>query len=138
MFSVFSPCCAGAKTPREKALENPVRNCRYGRDVGIPVLTNFVMVYAYAVVSPLILPFGLLYFILLWAVWRYQMLYVYQRQYESGGQFWPLVAHKVVGCAFIGVLFTASVLILKEAYTQAAIMLVTLPLYLLRFDMCVI
>ena len=64
----------GAKTPRDKALEAPVRNCRYGRDIGIPVLMNFVMVMAYAVVSPLILPFGLLYFILLWAVWRYQML----------------------------------------------------------------
>jgi hypothetical protein len=60
---------------------------------------------------------------------------VYQRQYESGGQMWPLVAHKVVGCAFIMVVFTAVVLIFKAAYTQAAIMLVTLPLYLLRFDM---
>ena len=30
----------------------------------------------YAVVSPLILPLGLLYFITLWPVWRYQMLCV--------------------------------------------------------------
>jgi len=124
-----------AETPRDKAFEAPVRNCRYGRDIGIPVLMNFVMVLAYAVVSPLILPFGLLYFAFLWAVWRYQVLYVYQRQYESGGEFWPLVAHKVVGCAFICVLFTAVVLILKRAYIQAGIMLVTLPLYLLRFDL---
>ena len=124
-----------AKSPREKALESPIRNCRYGRDIGIPVLMNFVMVLAYCVVSPLILPFGLLYFVFLWAVWRYQMLYVYQRQYESGGQFWPLVAHRVVGCLFICVLFTSVVLILKEAYTQAALMLVSLPLYLLRFDL---
>ena len=63
------------------------------------------------------------------------MLYVYQRQYESGGQFWPLVAHKVVGCLLLLVLFTSVVLIFKEGYAQAAIMLVTLPLYLLRFDM---
>eukprot|EP00889_Picochlorum_renovo_P004507 jgi/Picre1/31537/NNA_006889.t1 len=124
-----------AKSAREKALESPIRNCRYGRDIGIPVLMNFVMVLAYCVVSPLILPFGLLYFVLLWAVWRYQMLYVYQRQYESGGQFWPLVAHRVVGCLFICVLFTSVVLILKEAYTQAVLMLISLPLYLLRFDM---
>jgi hypothetical protein len=123
-----------AKTARDKALEAPVRNCRYGRDIGIPVLMNFVMVLAYAVVSPLILPFGLIYFIFLWAVWRYQMLYVYQRQYESGGQFWPLVAHKVVGCLLLCVLFTAVVLIFKQGYAQAGIMLVTLPLYLLRFD----
>jgi len=73
MFLIDS---AGAKSAREKALEAPIRNCRYGRDIGIPVLMNFVMVMAYCVVSPLILPFGLLYFVLLWAVWRYQMLYV--------------------------------------------------------------
>jgi hypothetical protein len=48
---------------------------------------------------------------------------------------WPLVAHKVVGCAFIMVLFTAAVLVFKAAYTQAALLLGTLPLYLLRFDM---
>lgn len=117
----------------------PPRNCRYGRDIGIPVrpccmaackghrpwardralvafaaflareltgfctpgrlcaqtlarpalpqvLMNFVMVCSMSVTSPLILPFGLLYFVGLWAVWRYQALYVYQRQYESGGQ----------------------------------------------------
>lgn len=62
---------------------------------------------------------------------------MYQRQYESGGQFWPLVAHKVVGCTLIGVLFTAVVLVLKHAYTQAAVLVVTLPLYLLRFDLYV-
>ena len=52
----------------------------------LQVLMNFVMVCSMCVTSPLILPFGLLYFVGLWAVWRYQMLYVYQRQYESGGQ----------------------------------------------------
>ncbi len=63
---------------------------------------------AYAVVSPLIVPLGLLYYVLLLPVWRYQQLYVYQRQYESGGQFWPWVAHKVVACNLIMVFFTAS------------------------------
>lgn len=62
------------------------------------------------------------------------MLYVYQRQYESGGQFWPFVAHKVVGCNLIMVLFTGAVLLVKAAYTQAILLLVTLPLFLLRFD----
>lgn len=122
------------KTARDRALTLPMRNCRYGRDVGIPLMMNYVMVLAYAVISPLILPFGLLYFILLWPVWRYQMLYVYQRQYESGGQFWPFVAHKVVGCNLIMVLFTGVVLLVKAAYTQGILMLVTLPIFLMRFD----
>ena len=62
-----------AKTPRDRALMNPPRNCRYGRDIGIPVIMNFVMVFAYCVVSPIIIPFGLLYFLGLYAVWRYQV-----------------------------------------------------------------
>jgi Calcium-dependent channel, 7TM region, putative phosphate len=116
-------------------MELPVRNCRYGRDIGIPVLMNFVMVLAYAIVAPLILPFGLLYFVFLWPVWRYQVLYVYQRQYESGGQMWPLVAHKMVGCLHLMVIFTGLVFIFKAAYTQAALLFVILPIYLIRFDL---
>jgi hypothetical protein len=77
------------------------------------VLMNYVMVCSMCITSPLILPFGLLYFVGLWGVWRYQALYVYQRQYESGGRFWPLVAHKVVGCQLIMVVFTACVLLFK-------------------------
>jgi hypothetical protein len=150
-----------AKTARDKLLEVPPRNCRYGRDIGIPVLMNFVMVCSMCVTSPLILPFGLLYFAGLWAVWRYQALYVYQRQYESGGQvrtspytamqlnvvlvclvlaallshptclvlnpapplqFWPLVAHKVVGCQLIMVIFTASVLLFKVGGRPACLL----------------
>ena len=60
---------------------------------------DYVMVLAYCIISPIILPFGLLYFLGLWMVWRYQQLYVYQRQYESGGQMWPPVAHKARAAA---------------------------------------
>ncbi|KAI3425049.1 hypothetical protein D9Q98_008427 [Chlorella vulgaris] len=123
-----------AKTQRDKLMEVPPRNCRYGRDIGIPVLMNYVMVCSMCITSPLILPFGLLYFAGLWAVWRYQALYVYQRQYESGGQFWPLVAHKVVACQLIMVVFTACVMLFKGGYTQAALLFITLPIFLLRFD----
>ena len=65
---------------------------------------------------------------------RPQALYVYQRQYESGGQMWPLVAHRAVSCCWVMVLFTSAVFVLKGAYTQAALLCVTLPIYLLRFD----
>lgn len=77
---------------------------------------NYVMVCSMCITSPLILPFGLLYFLGLWGVWRYQALYVYQRQHESGGRFWPLVAHKVVGCQLIMVVFTACVLLFKVGF----------------------
>ena len=60
--------------------------------------------------------------------------YVYQRQYESGGQMWPFVAHKVVGCNLILVLFTAMVLFVKQAYAQFSLLVLTLPIFLLWFN----
>ena len=38
----------------------------------------YVMTLSYAVVSPLIIPFGALFFALIYPVWRYQVLYVFQ------------------------------------------------------------
>ena len=34
-----------SRTERDRALELPQRNCRYGRDIGIPIMMNFVMVF---------------------------------------------------------------------------------------------
>lgn len=59
--------------------------------------------------------------------------YVYLRQYESGGQFWPYVAHKLVWCQMLMVVFTALVFLVKGAYTQAGVLAVTLPILLLNF-----
>lgn len=58
---------------------------------------------------------------------------MYQRRYESGGQFWPYVAHKMVWCQMLLVVFTALVLVVKAAYTQAVVMAITLPMFLLMF-----
>lgn len=58
---------------------------------------------------------------------------MFQRQYESGGQFWPYVANKVVWCQMLMVVFTALVFLVKAAYTQAVLLAVTLPIALLMF-----
>jgi hypothetical protein len=44
--------------------------------VGVPFTPHTLpyIAFAFAVVAPLILPFALLYFLLTWPVWRYQML----------------------------------------------------------------
>lgn len=60
-----------------------------------------------AVVSPIILPFASLYFLLTWPVWRYQLLYVYQGHFSAGGQFWIYCAHRIVVCLGVMASFTA-------------------------------
>ena len=44
------------------------------RDIGIIVMSISIASCGYAVVSPLILPVGLLFCLMAWAVWRYQTL----------------------------------------------------------------
>lgn len=49
MFSLHLPFHqrTASKTERDKALELPNRNCRFGRDIGIPIMMNFVMVFGW-------------------------------------------------------------------------------------------
>lgn len=51
-------------------------------------------VFAYAPITPFILPFGLIYFSLMWIVWRYQALYVYESVTNAQGRIWPYFAHR--------------------------------------------
>ena len=39
----------------------------------------------YSCISPLILPFVLLYFLTAYLVWKYQVMYVYSQPYQTGG-----------------------------------------------------
>ena len=42
--AALPPPAAVSRTAHDKAFDCPPRNCRYGRDIGIPVMMNFVMV----------------------------------------------------------------------------------------------
>jgi Calcium-dependent channel, 7TM region, putative phosphate len=64
---------------------HPPFNIRLGRELGCNLMLIYVMALSFAVVSPIILPFTLLFFLENWVVWRYQMLYTFERSYESGG-----------------------------------------------------
>jgi hypothetical protein len=51
-------------------------------------------------------------------VWRYQIIYVCVRAYESGGKMWPTYFLCVEYCLAFFVAFTASMLIFKKANMQ--------------------
>jgi hypothetical protein len=53
-----------------------------------PPLTNIAVIgIAFSVIAPLVLPFVSFAFVLYWIVYRYNVLYVYHYDYESGGRF---------------------------------------------------
>lgn len=75
---------------------------QYGGNTCLVVLICF----AFAVICPLVPLFGVFFFGGMWLFWRYQLIYNYQRKYESGGQFFVFVADRIMISAAIMVAFT--------------------------------
>lgn len=66
-----------------------------GAGVYAALLQSMLVGLGYAATAPLVLPMCLLYFVTTYCVWRYSVLYVYERQYESGGRMWTVVLGQV-------------------------------------------
>ncbi|XP_078438558.1 early-responsive to dehydration stress protein (ERD4) isoform X2 [Wolffia australiana] len=59
------------------------------------------IVLCYAVIAPLIIPFGVLYFGISWLVFRNQALKVYIAEYESYGRMWPHMHKRILAALVI-------------------------------------
>lgn len=86
-----------AATERYRSFIIYPASIRYGREPGL-ILLILLMGVAYSVAAPLITPFVLAYFCTAYLVWRYQMIYVCVRCYESGGKMWPVYFVIVLWC----------------------------------------
>lgn len=80
-------------TQRELDAIYRLENVQYGWEFPTQLLT-VVIVFTYAVICPIILPFGLLYFMGALMVYKKQVLYVYSPVYESGGAMFPLAVQR--------------------------------------------
>ncbi|KAG0585456.1 hypothetical protein M758_2G012200 [Ceratodon purpureus] len=93
---------------RSRPLLSDVWSMQYYRQV--PNVLLFILLgLTYSIITPLLLPFLLVYFILGYIVFRNQILHVYEPAYETGGQFWPHVHVRIIASlvflqiCFIGV-----------------------------------
>jgi len=59
-------------------------------------LLIFTLVMVYSTLSPFILPFGLIYFVIAMMCSFYNILYVYKTEYEGGGNFWPALVNRIM------------------------------------------
>jgi Calcium-dependent channel, 7TM region, putative phosphate len=88
-----------------------LENMQYGWEFPTQLLV-VVIVFTYAVICPVILPFGLVYFLVALVVYKKQILYVYSPIYESGGAMFPMVLqHTLFGLVcgqttFLGYVWT--------------------------------
>jgi Calcium-dependent channel, 7TM region, putative phosphate len=98
-------------TQRELDWVYRLENVQYGWEFPTQLLV-VVIVFTYAIICPVILPFGLVYFLGALVVYKKQILYVYSPVYESGGTLFPLAVQRslfglVCGqLTFLGYLFT--------------------------------
>ena len=82
-------------TQRELDAVYRLENVQYGWEFPAQLLT-VVIVFTYAVICPVILPVGLMYFVGALTVYKKQVLYVYSPVYESGGAMFPLAVQRTL------------------------------------------
>ena len=82
-------------TQRELDAVYRQENLQYGWEFPSQLLV-VVIVFTYAIICPVILPFGLIYFLGALVVYKKQVLYVYTPVYESGGAMFPIAVQRTL------------------------------------------
>ncbi|XP_009603996.1 CSC1-like protein At1g32090 isoform X1 [Nicotiana tomentosiformis] len=92
----------------------------------------FLLGIVYAVVTPILLPFILVFFAFAHLVYRHQVINVYNQRYESAAAFWPHVHARIIASLVISQLLLMGLLSTKKA-AKSTPFLVMLPLLTLTF-----
>ncbi|KAI3809737.1 hypothetical protein L1987_19337 [Smallanthus sonchifolius] len=92
----------------------------------------FLLGLVYAVVTPILLPFIVVFFGLAYVVYRHQIINVYNQQYESAGAFWPDVHGRIITALIVSQLLLMGLLSTKEA-AQSTPLLIVLPVLTIWF-----
>ncbi|KAJ4752638.1 ERD (early-responsive to dehydration stress) family protein [Rhynchospora pubera] len=92
----------------------------------------FLLGLVYAAVTPILLPFILLFFGFSYLVFRHQIINVYSQQYESGAQFWPDVHRRIIIALIVSQILLMGLLSTKHAANSTPLILV-LPVLTIWF-----
>ncbi|KAJ6308410.1 hypothetical protein OIU76_018068 [Salix suchowensis] len=92
----------------------------------------FLLGIVYAVVTPILLPFVLVFFAFAYLVYRHQIINVYNQKYESAAAFWPHVHSRIIASLLISQLLLLGLLSTKKAANSTPL-LVILPILTLYF-----
>ncbi|GAA5984720.1 hypothetical protein JCM10908_003473 [Rhodotorula pacifica] len=110
------------KTPRDHATLNAPTSLNLG--VVYPqALLIWTIGITYSIITPLILPFAMLYFGLAYFVYKYRFLFVFYRPYESRGQAWPLAYNRVGLGLLIFQIFMLGLFTVRKVFLLVVLML---------------
>ncbi|KAK9467666.1 hypothetical protein V1512DRAFT_275630 [Lipomyces arxii] len=110
-----------SKTPRDYFNLYKPPNFNYGFFLPQPLLI-LIICLSYSCMSTKILTFGLIYFILGYFTFKYQLLYSMPHPQHSTGQSWPMVFFRVCIGLLIFQLTTAGSLALQKAYVLSSLL----------------
>ncbi|XP_041003078.1 CSC1-like protein At3g21620 isoform X2 [Juglans microcarpa x Juglans regia] len=117
----------------EKDREEAMDPGTLGFNTGEPqIQLYFLLGLVYAVVTPILLPFILVFFGLAYAVYRHQIINVYNQEYESAAAFWPDVHGRIIVALVVSQLLLMGLLSTKEA-AQSTPLLLALPVLTIWF-----
>ncbi|PKI70592.1 CSC1-like protein At4g02900 [Punica granatum] len=92
----------------------------------------FLLGFVYCVVTPILLPFIVVFFAFALMVFRHQIINVYNQKYESGATFWPDVHRRLIIGMVISQLLLMGLLSTKNA-AKSTPLLVVLPVLTIWF-----
>ncbi|KAJ9689661.1 hypothetical protein PVL29_012380 [Vitis rotundifolia] len=117
----------------EKDREEAMDPGSIGFNTGEPrIQLYFLLGLVYAVVTPVLLPFIIVFFGLAYVVFRHQIINVYNQEYESAAAFWPDVHGRIIAALIISQLLLLGLLSTKEA-AQSTPFLIALPILTISF-----
>ncbi|KAF8193023.1 hypothetical protein BJ912DRAFT_1094023 [Pholiota molesta] len=82
----------------------------------------FVITMLYSVVQPLIVIFGAIYFGVGYVVYKYKLLFVFYKPYESQGQAWPITFIRLIWGVVIFLLFMIGIFTLRHSYVLSSLL----------------
>ncbi|XP_008808245.2 CSC1-like protein At4g02900 [Phoenix dactylifera] len=92
----------------------------------------FLLGLVYSVVTPIFLPFIVVFFSLSYVVFRHQIINVYDQEYESGAAFWPDVHRRLIIAMIISQLTLMGLMSTKDP-KHATPVLIALPILTIWF-----
>ncbi|XP_072967501.1 calcium permeable stress-gated cation channel 1-like isoform X2 [Typha angustifolia] len=119
----------------EKDREDAMDPGSIGFDSSEPqIQLYFLLGLVYAVITPFLLPFIIIFFGLAYVVYRHQIINVYNQEYESGAAFWPSVHGRIITALVISQLLLLGLLSTKKA-AQSSPLLIALPVLTIWFHL---
>ena len=80
----------------------------------------------FSIVSPLVLPCTLIYFVSTIPLWRRQLLLVYRPMFDAGGMRWPFLFMVVMSALYLSIVMVATILLLKNMFTASVLTVLAL------------